>query len=117
MRKLRLTIEDLQVDSFRVDPHTGESRGTVRGAAGDGHFTLTQGDTDTFELGCRRKETEDILLCPGVGGQTLQATECIRTNCAYTCIAPTCMEYSCLPTQCGSTCFATSPCQDCGVLA
>ena len=80
MKKLKLQLEDLEVDGFSTTPAEPE-RGTVNGHS---HFTW--------------------CTCPG--GFTCDAT-CPNT-CAATCpntCPQTCDDFTCAYESCGGTCF------------
>ena len=80
MRKHKLEIDDLKVDSFSTDDSIAKARGTVRGQAGV-YPTPSCGDTETYgEYSCRclyaRTDPDriccnsDIWCANGCGGGT-----------------------------------------------
>jgi hypothetical protein len=98
MRKLKLDIDSLQVESFVSTPPAAEV-GTVQGQKNDGPF-----DVDFFG---------DSTTCDGAGWGSLFGT-CEKNVCptAGTCVGPT---YCCKPTwrTCNPSCDWTCPDKEC----
>lgn len=97
--KLRMSLDDLRVETFHTLPETRAEAGTVQA-----HASGFDGDT-CFGPSCRN--------CPGTGGvsgvPTCAATcpqTCVNTcddaTCAYTCDDP-----SCGVSYCGGGCGTT----------
>jgi hypothetical protein len=84
MRKLKLDLDDLAVETFDPRPGLADPRGTLFGHDGTG-ATVCWGGT-----------------CPGCEYTQLRNTECA-----------TCWEPTCVPTECG-TCGETTCSETCG---
>lgn len=98
MRKLKMDVETLQVDSFVADPFTHQ-RGTVNG----------QG-TSIPNL----YPADDSTGCDGDGWGSLFGT-CDGCPTVGTCVGPT---YCCPPTwrpTCNPSCNSTCPGLECGL--
>ena len=88
MRKYRLELDELSVESFDVLPETSEQRGTVRGR----EATPILGTC--FGCGSATVDGETCVSCDGCGPGTHFNT------CEYTCDDATCA-------TCGNSCAAT----------
>jgi hypothetical protein len=103
MRKLRIEIDALQVDTFEVLSSSAKLRGTVNGAAPDPDYD----DTTGWGTGGGSGAGSADLAC-------ITAYPCVPTNeasCQYSCLG-TCRE-TCPATcarTCGSTCYAPAGC-------
>lgn len=97
MRKLTLSIEDLQVESFSVDPETGR-RGTVHGQGG-APITIPQGEGESFDY------CDSVGTCPVV------------TNCCAVTWKNTCPVSCGATAECGNSCFTwwCNTCASCQV--
>jgi|1186.fasta_scaffold46331_3 hypothetical protein len=99
MRKLRLDVESLDVESFTVQPPMPRGRGTVEGANAGG--IIDKDPVQTYDVGCTY-----AYDCPiGTGGTGVQ------TMNGYQTCGDACMTYggsecaSMYVTQCEATCF------------
>ncbi len=90
MKKLKLSLDDLEVESFETTPEITDTKGTVMGYGVNG-----------FEDTCPTECTCDTCVCPGTGGNSCGGT-CVST-CVSTCgtCGGTCGN------TCGNTCDGT----------
>lgn len=102
MRKLKLDVDTLQVDSFVADP-VSTQRGTVNGQVGDTPIPNTA------------PPGNDSTNCdPGTGGWGSLFGTCQDCPTQGTCVGPT---YCCPPTwrqTCEQTCQGSCEYWDCG---
>lgn len=82
MRKIKLNLEELDVESFEPDEARG-GRGTVRGAQVTAYYQLCY-DTDTWQMSCTCEPTCNADTC-------------------YNCPTPACPTPAC-PSTGGRTC-------------
>ena len=73
MRKLRLDLNQLAVESFSPEAHDVTLRGTVRGASGESCFG-----------GCGTSHCEDSAVCTGASCMDLNS----MTGLAGECVCP-----------------------------
>lgn len=98
MRKIRLELDALEVDTFATTPGGPRPAGTVRAADSEQEYSM--GDT------CDLCQTEDIGLCNGYG--ETEAMTCRCQTGGGTCMYPT---NSCPPGQTfgENTCYCLYP--------
>ena len=100
MRKVKLLLEDLQVESFEVDPGSLDA-GTVHGLE-----VAAEPAASGVHTGC-------MTHCPTEGCENCNSV--VRTHCWVECpsYAGTCFEFTCNPGDwtCGWDCTPTSTCQ------
>lgn len=93
MRKLRLDMDALKVDSFETEKGDAAKRGTVHGRVDDGDGSALVGSCQqTCQFGCPGA----LQGTYGCGGGTAGGA-----SCAYSCQAQT---------QCQNTCNSCAPC-------
>jgi hypothetical protein len=98
MKKIKLNLEDLQVQSFDPTPYGGfGARGTVHGRGDSVMATCSCADVNTCAQGCT--DGED---CGTTGGSGATCDSTCPETCAQTCA--TC------GISCADTCFCTHDC-------
>jgi hypothetical protein len=98
MRKLKLDVDALQVDSFVADPQAARG-GSVAGHGGGAEFTLVEADSSG---------------CDGAGWFSLPGS-CAGCPTVATCVGPT---YCCPPTwrpSCNPSCNISCDYWNCGL--
>ena len=111
MKKLKLNLDDLKVESFQVTPEDE--------AAGEGTVEGYCYDCETFFGPSCRVCPTDVCTNNTLCGQNTCAATCPNTcpntcantcpnTCAHTCAGNTCVGPTCFDT-CGRTCFYTCP--------
>ena len=113
MKKLKLNLDDLHVESFKVTPDKpGTSKGTVEGYSYD----------CTFDDTCRPRLCPTEFRCPTNVNCPTQHTDCDQNTCDPWCTEHThCGQFTCAAgctvfTNCGTcnfTCEDTCPPIEC----
>lgn len=84
MKKLRLTLEALEVESFSTLAHPGQ-RGTVQGRASIGSYTDCCPPSASVELACLCASIEMNQTCE----TTCNPNQCHTCNGAWSCACET----------------------------
>ena len=81
MRKLKLDVETLAVESFAVDPEASRGQGTVKGHSDSPPFTVLE-PTLCEDASCKWTECNNLSCFAECGGndQTMGGSTCV-VNC------------------------------------